>query len=193
VTCCEFGFRIWKYSTNGSSSIMPAGIPHWVLGTSNALCVGRHFYSKSSIQSSVIIIAQTFLLGGAVRNEDHLDTRSLLYQLMVFWETRLDKTDVDGEFYLSLKQQSRSNSAQGHIYQSCHLWWNFSTSYYLVSSSSSPLLLMAVFTKNLPLPLSKRPKMQYPTSIPSSIFSPSVSLFSLMESLFPILTLFTGC
>lgn len=79
---------------------MPPGIPHWVLGTSNALCIGRHFYSSSTIQSSVITIVHTFLLGGAVTNEDHLDTRSLLYQLMVFWETRIDKTDVDGEFYL---------------------------------------------------------------------------------------------
>lgn len=79
---------------------MPPGIPHWVLGTSNAMCVGRHFYNKSSIQSSVTTIVHTFLLGGAVTNEDHLETRSLLYQLMVFWEMRLDKTDVDGKLYL---------------------------------------------------------------------------------------------
>lgn len=78
---------------------MPPGIPHWVLGTSNTLCTGRHFYSSSSIRSSVVTIVHTFLLGGAITNEDHLETRTLLYQLMVFWTMRLDKTDVDGEFF----------------------------------------------------------------------------------------------
>lgn len=77
---------------------MPPGIPHWVMGTSNAICVGRHFYSTSTIRSSVISIVHTYLLAGRVTNEDHLETRTLLYQLMVFWSLRLDKTDVDGEF-----------------------------------------------------------------------------------------------
>jgi hypothetical protein len=77
---------------------MPGGVPHWVLGTSNAICVGRHFYSTSTIRSSVIGIVHTFLLNGAVTNEDNLETRTLLYQLMVFWSERIDKTDVDGMF-----------------------------------------------------------------------------------------------
>lgn len=75
---------------------MPGGVPHWVLGTSNAICVGRHFYSSSTIRSSVIAAAQSFLLGGALTNEDLVETRTLLYQLLVFWSLRLDKTDVDG-------------------------------------------------------------------------------------------------
>jgi len=77
---------------------MPAGVPHWVLGTSNSICVGRHFYGASTIRSSVITIAHTFLLGGSVTNEDYQETRTLLYQLLVFWSMRLDKTDVDGRF-----------------------------------------------------------------------------------------------
>jgi hypothetical protein len=81
---------------------MPGGIPHWVLGTSNAICVGRHFYSSLTIRSTVISIVHTFLLGGAVTNEDHLQTRTLLYQLLVFWSIRIDKTDVDGGFKLQL-------------------------------------------------------------------------------------------
>lgn len=76
---------------------MPGGVPHWVLGTSNSICVGRHFYPASSIRSSVIAVVHTFLLAKAVTNEDLLETRTLLYQLMVFWSMRLDKTDVDGE------------------------------------------------------------------------------------------------
>ena len=75
---------------------MPGGTPHWVMGTSNAICVGRHFYNASSIRFTVIGIVHTFLLHGTVTNEDHLETRTLLYQLMVFWSMRIDKTDVDG-------------------------------------------------------------------------------------------------
>jgi hypothetical protein len=76
---------------------MPPGVPHWVLGTSNAVCVGRHFYGSSTIRSAVITIVHTFLKDGAVTNADALETRTLLYQMMVFWSMRLDKTDVDGE------------------------------------------------------------------------------------------------
>jgi hypothetical protein len=76
---------------------MPGGVPHWVLGTSKSICVGRHFYGASTIRSSVIGIVHTFLLSGAVTNADSLETRTLLYQLIVFWSMRLDKTDVDGE------------------------------------------------------------------------------------------------
>lgn len=79
---------------------MPGGVPHWVLGTSNAICIGRHFYAASAIRSSVVAIVHTFLLTGAVTNEDHLETRTLLYQLLVFWSMRHDKTDVDGKFNL---------------------------------------------------------------------------------------------
>jgi hypothetical protein len=75
---------------------MPPGILHLVLGTSNAICVGRHFYAKSTIRWSVISIVHTFLLSARLTNEDHLETRTLLYQLMVFWALRLDKADVDG-------------------------------------------------------------------------------------------------
>ena len=75
---------------------MPGGVPHWVLGTSNALCAGRHFYATSKIRSSVIAIAQTFILGGTLTNDENLEVRTLLYQMIVFWSMRLDKTDVDG-------------------------------------------------------------------------------------------------
>jgi hypothetical protein len=89
------------YGTDISSSIMPAGVLHWVLGTSNAICVGRHFYSTSMIRSTVITIVHTFLLGGALTNADYLHTRTLLYQLLVFWSMRIDKRDVDGKSKLN--------------------------------------------------------------------------------------------
>jgi hypothetical protein len=84
--------------------VMPGDIPHWVLGTLNAICVSRHFYSASTIRSTVISIIHTFLLGGAVTNEDRLQTRTLLYQMLVFWSMQMDKTDVDGGIKVQLPQ-----------------------------------------------------------------------------------------
>ena len=89
-------------------SIMPPGVPHWVMGTSNAICVGRHFYAASTIRLSVVTIVHTFVLDGAVTNASHQKTRTLLYQLLVFWSFRLDQTDVDGKFNFQM-QHSRSN------------------------------------------------------------------------------------
>jgi hypothetical protein len=77
---------------------MPPGVPHCVLGTSNAICVGRHFFAASTIRSSVITIVHTFLLGLSVTNEDFVESRTFLYQLIVFWLMRLDITDVDGTY-----------------------------------------------------------------------------------------------
>lgn len=79
---------------------MPGGTHHWVLGTSNTICVGRHFYSASTIRPSVVTIVHTFLHGGALTNENLLETRTFLYQLIVFWSMRLDKTDVDGKLII---------------------------------------------------------------------------------------------
>lgn len=86
---------------------MPPGVPHWVLGTSNSVCIGRHFYSASTIRSSVITLVHTFLLGGAVTNEHYPETRTLLYQMLVFWSMRIDKTDVDGRLNF---HKSKKNS-----------------------------------------------------------------------------------
>jgi hypothetical protein len=80
---------------------MPPGVPHWVLSTSNAICVGRHFYATSTIRSSILGIVHEFLLSGSLTNEDHIETRTLLYQLLVFWSNRLDQTDVDGMSFQS--------------------------------------------------------------------------------------------
>lgn len=99
VTCCESYLDPFDMLLISYSSVMPPCVPHWVLGTSNAICVGRHFYSSSSIRSSVIGIVHTFLLRGVITNEDHLNTRTLLYQLMTFWFLRQDKPEADGEVY----------------------------------------------------------------------------------------------
>jgi hypothetical protein len=77
---------------------MPPGVPHWVLSSSNAICIGRHFYASSTIRLSILGIVHGFLLSGSLTNEDHLPTRTLLYQLLVFWCLRIDQTDVDGQF-----------------------------------------------------------------------------------------------
>jgi hypothetical protein len=39
-TCCKYLFETSEYVTDISSSIMPPGVLHWVLGTSNAICIG---------------------------------------------------------------------------------------------------------------------------------------------------------
>jgi hypothetical protein len=77
---------------------MPGGVLHCVLGTSNSICVGRHFYATSAIRSTVISIVHTFLRNETVTNETYPKTRTLLYQLLVFWSMRLEITDVDGGF-----------------------------------------------------------------------------------------------
>lgn len=91
LTFCE-------YTANHFSRIMRPGTLHWVLGTSNAVCVGRHFYASSTIMISIISLVQTFLLGGALTNASHLETRTLLFQMMHLWSMRVDKRDVDGKF-----------------------------------------------------------------------------------------------
>jgi hypothetical protein len=81
-------------------SIMPGGVPHFVVGTSNCLCIGRHFYAESTIRSSVIAIAQTFVFGGVLTNDSNFETRTFLYQMLVFWSSCLNQTDIDGKFLL---------------------------------------------------------------------------------------------
>ena len=68
---------------------------HWVLGTSNTICVGRHFYASSTIMHSVIALVHTSLLGGVITNEKHPETRTLLYQMMHLWSMRVNKRDFD--------------------------------------------------------------------------------------------------
>ena len=67
-----------------------------MLSTSNAICIGRHFYAASTIRSSIVVVAHAFLLSASLTNEDHIEMWTLLYQLMVFWSKRIDHNDVDG-------------------------------------------------------------------------------------------------
>ena len=39
-------------------------------------------------------------MGGSLTNQEYAETRTLFYQLMVFWSMRHDHTDVDGGFLL---------------------------------------------------------------------------------------------
>jgi hypothetical protein len=87
----------WK-ADKKNFSIMPAGTPHCVLGTSDAICMGRFFYTSLGIRSSVLAMVHTFLFGYTVTNDHHHETRTLLYQLMAFWSMRMDRSDVDGVF-----------------------------------------------------------------------------------------------
>jgi len=96
ICCKRRSELVLEQPTYDFSRVMPGGVPHWVLGTSNSLCVGRHFYAESTIRSSVISIAQTFILGTALTNDENIEARSFLFQLLVFWSSRLDKNDVNG-------------------------------------------------------------------------------------------------
>lgn len=76
---------------------MRPGTLHWVLGTANAICAGRHFYASSTIMPTIISLIHTSLLGGALTNESKSETRTLLYQMMHFWSMRINQRDVDGK------------------------------------------------------------------------------------------------
>lgn len=175
---------------------MPGGVPHWVLGTSNSICVGRHFYSASTIRSSVVTLLHTFLLGGSATNEEHQETRTLLYQMLVFWSMRIDVTDVDGGFtFEKLKTSANMVAIQGPIYRCCpqkRVFWMLFT---WASLPFSPLLLTSGFirAKKLHPIFWQRPPTLFATSIPSFMFFPSDLSFSLKESSSPIFTLLTGC
>jgi hypothetical protein len=130
---------------------MPPGVPHWVVSTSNAICVGRHFYASSTIRFSVVGIVHAFFLGGALTNEDHLQTRTLLYQLLVFWSMRIDVTDIDGKCDPTILFACciYIRCFQLHIFLGCPVRRNsltLSTWGYL---SSSPLPLIAASIRSL--------------------------------------------
>jgi hypothetical protein len=76
---------------------MRPGTLHWVLGTANTICAGRHFYASSTIMPSIISHVHTSLLAGRLSNENKSETQTLLYQMMHFWSMRINKRDVDGE------------------------------------------------------------------------------------------------
>jgi hypothetical protein len=76
---------------------MRPGTLHWVLGTANTICTGRHFYASSTITLSIISLIHTSLLGGALTNESKPDLHTLLFQMMHFWSLRIGKRDVDGK------------------------------------------------------------------------------------------------
>ena len=76
---------------------MRPGTLHWVLGTANAICTGRHFYASSTIMPSIISLLHTSLLAGALTNESKPELCTLFYQMMHFWSMRVDKRDVDGK------------------------------------------------------------------------------------------------
>jgi hypothetical protein len=73
------------------------GTLHWVLGTANAICVGRHFYALSTTRNLVFSLIHTTLLAGALMNESKPETQTLLYQMMHFWSMRINKRDIDGK------------------------------------------------------------------------------------------------
>ena len=76
---------------------MQPGTLHWVLGTANAICAGRHFYALLMIRHSVISLINTLLLAGALTNESKSETQTLLYQMMHFWSMHINKRDVDSK------------------------------------------------------------------------------------------------
>lgn len=60
--------------------------PHFVLGTSPTIVLGRHFYSASTIRRSAFGVLHTFIMGLVITNTSHEDgTKSLLRQIMAFW------------------------------------------------------------------------------------------------------------
>jgi len=77
--------------------------PHYVVSLEPSIVWGRHFYASSTIRASVIGIVQTFVMGLAVTNALHDNTRTLLRRLMVMWSDfmRLGKSQP-GTCYIFL-------------------------------------------------------------------------------------------
>jgi hypothetical protein len=160
-----------KFQANIDIRVIPPGVLHWVIGMDNAICVGQHFYSTSMICSSVIAIIHSFLMSGRLMNEDHLETRMLLYQMMVFWSLRLDHTDIDGKCNSPIYTSS-AKFPQGLSSPTYHLLLASLMSYTSAFLSFSRQHSIGGGTKpSLYLPLLGRLIMWCPISILSSWFS----------------------
>jgi hypothetical protein len=59
--------------------------PHYVLTVENSITYGRHFYAVSTISDSVWGAVHAFVLGCAVTNTLHDNTRTLFRRVMAMW------------------------------------------------------------------------------------------------------------
>ena len=136
----------------------------------------------------IIVIIHTFLMSGRLTNEDHLETRTLLHQTLVFWSLTLDHTDVDGNWNSPIYPSSAK------LPQGLTSLLASSMSYTLAFSSFSHQHSIGGGMKPLLyLPLPGKLIMQWPIPILSSWFSQSNLWLSLQDSPSPPIMFFTEC
>ena len=59
--------------------------PHYILMVEDSITYGRHFYARSTISRSVWGAVHSFLLGVAMTNAIHDNTRTLFRRVLAMW------------------------------------------------------------------------------------------------------------
>jgi hypothetical protein len=89
---------------------MRPNTPHYVLGVENAIMIGRHFYSASTITDTCLGIVHCFILGYDLTNQHDDITRTLLRRIMVMWSDRYQSSEsVFGEYFFMWGKGIRAN------------------------------------------------------------------------------------
>ena len=68
--------------------------PHYVLTVDHSITYGRHFYAASTISQSVWGAIHAFLLGTAITNAIHDNTRTLFCRVLAMWYDHFIGVDV---------------------------------------------------------------------------------------------------
>jgi hypothetical protein len=69
---------------------------HYVITAENAVVLGRHFYSSSAIQRTVLGVVHTFMLRHAVTNDSHDETRTMLRRMFYMWSNSMFAAEASG-------------------------------------------------------------------------------------------------
>jgi hypothetical protein len=79
---------------------MRPNTPHYVLGVENAIMMGRHFYSASTICETCLGIVHAFILGYDITNQHDNTLRSLFRRIMAMWADhyQLGESDIGKRF-----------------------------------------------------------------------------------------------
>jgi hypothetical protein len=83
---------------------MRPATPHYVLMVDDSITYGHHFYCASTISSSVYGIIHSFVLGAAVTNALHEETKTLMRRIMAMWYVHFvlsDEGQSPGPYYSS--------------------------------------------------------------------------------------------
>jgi hypothetical protein len=58
---------------------------HYVVSTEDAIVLGRHFYSTSTMMATISGIVHTFVTGNFAINDSHVRTRTMINRIFYMW------------------------------------------------------------------------------------------------------------